>query len=96
MSATRDVKPVGPATADARTNPHAHQDPHHRSPGQTPLAPSAYDSLLDWACGDGVAQQVFHVVWMSLLLFALARRLLMRRRVAVHHSASPTDKLHPN
>jgi len=84
MSATRDVKPVGPGDQAYPSRTHT-VAPAHRE--QVPPV-HAYEALLAWATGDGAAQQAFHVLWMFLLLFALARRLLMRR------TAAAADKAH--
>jgi hypothetical protein len=88
MSATRDVKPVAPGDPAFPSRTHT-AAPTHRAPA--PQA-HAYEALLAWATGEGAAQQAFHVLWMFLLLFALARRLLMRRAAAT--PAAATDRPH--
>jgi hypothetical protein len=78
MTRTLDVKPVvsgAPYRPIVRTGS---APPTHQSAG-TPDAPPVYEVLLAWLMADGAAQQVVHVLWMTLLLFLVARRLLMRR-----------------
>jgi len=79
MSATLEVRPVG-AHPDASQYPGTTQRPASGAPAAA--AQNPYDLLMQWATQADLPRQVLTIAWVTLLLFLLARRLLVRRAPA--------------